>query len=268
MNKNFMNNYSASVKQALDKYGNDIINTIMIVRTPLAESVSKIIDIALMGKSNKLKKKEDYDNLFHLNILINGKYTLEKNEIINFVKEDTRTSASETMVVSPIPNDLSINMLLSNTKKQQGAKYYRYSASSNNCQDFQKSVFQSNNMNDSRYIEFIKQDTESIFKGNSYLRQIANNATDAAAIGNLAYSKVTTDVNSAVKSVKKGAKQTARKIQKVFGGSDITSTPDIKKMKVAELKGIIKAHKKYYNRKVTVTGLNKKQLVSLVEELY
>jgi hypothetical protein len=53
-----MNNYSTVVKQALDKHGNDIIQSIMIVRTPLAEAVDTIINIGSMGKSNKLKKKK------------------------------------------------------------------------------------------------------------------------------------------------------------------------------------------------------------------
>jgi hypothetical protein len=254
MNKSFLNHYSTTVKQALDQYGNDVISSIIIVRTPLAKAIDAIINIGSLGKSNKLKSKENYDNLFHLNVLINGKYTLEKNEIINFQKGDTRTDKSETMDVNPIPSGLSINMLLSNTKKKQGAKYYRYSASSNNCQDFISAMFSSNGMADSRYIEFIKQDTESIFKNNATLRKIANNATDAAAIGNIAYSKATTKVKGAVKKVKK-----------FLGGAEVKV--NYKKMKVAELKLIIKANKKRYNRKVTVSGKRKNELIALIEEL-
>jgi hypothetical protein len=41
----------------------------------------------------------------------------------------------------------------------------------------------------------------------------------------------------------------------------------LNKLKVAELKAIIKLNKKVYNRKVNVTGLKKADLIKLVEEL-
>lgn len=267
MDKSFMNHYTTTVKQTLDKYDKEIIHSIMIVRTPLQKAVDTIINMGSLGKSNKLKLNNDYDNLFHLNVLINGKYTLEKNEVINFVKKDTRTTESETMVVNPVPNNLSIEQLLKNTKKQQGSKYFRYSASSNNCQDFIKAMFISNGLNEVRYIDFIKQDTESIFKGNATLRKIANNVTDAAAIGNIAYSKANTTINKTVNNAKNTTKKTGRKIKKVFGGGEGEEMPDLNKMTVKELKAMVKANKKSYDRKVYITGLRKYELIRLLEEL-
>lgn len=268
MNKSFMNNYSASVQNALDKYENDIIHSLTIVRTPLAKAVDTIINIGSFGKSANVKSKHDYDNLFHLNVLINDRYTLEKNEIINFTKQDTRTKTSESLIVNQIPSGLSIKMLLSNTKQLQGPKYYRYSASSNNCQDFIKAMFVSNGITDDRYIEFIKQDTEAIFKNNANLRKLANNVTDAAAIGNLAVSQLEDTVNDTIHTVNKSGKKLGRKIKKVFGGGELPDSPDFKKMKVADLKRIIKVNKGEYGRKINITGLRKKELVELVKELY
>ena len=57
-----------------------------------------------------------------------------------------------------------------------GGKYFTYSASSNNCQDFIKSIFESNNI--SQGLDFIKQDTETIFADHHNLRKFTNTITD------------------------------------------------------------------------------------------
>jgi hypothetical protein len=61
-----------------------------------------------------------------------------------------------------------------------GAKFLTYSASSNNCQYFIRAVFSATGMLRPQYEQFIKQDTESIFRGNPALRKFANTVTDIA----------------------------------------------------------------------------------------
>jgi hypothetical protein len=173
---------------------------------------------------------------------------LEKNESINFEKGSSVKQNSEVLHVDIVPPNLSIGQLLNNAKKLQGDKYFLYSASSNNCQKFIKDVFESNGINDAKYIEFVKQDTAEIFK-NPNLRKFANTVTTGAAV----VAKMGDYVNK------------YKNPKKLFGGS--IPKQDLNKLKVAELKAIIKLNKKVYNRKVNVTGLKKADLIKLVEEL-
>jgi hypothetical protein len=249
---NFLNSYRPSVRDAIKKHENEIISNIQIVRTPLAKAMDAFINVASKGKVEKVKKKGDFDQMFHLNVNLtttnNNTFVLEKNESINFEKGSSVKQNSEVLQVDIVPSNLSIGQLLSNAKKRQGDNYYRYSASSNNCQKFIKDVFESNGINDKKYITFIKQDTAEIFK-NPNLRKFANTVTDGAAF-----------------AVKIGDYANKYKNPKNWFGSGIVKQ-DLNKLKVAELKAIIKLNKKVYNRKVNVTGLKKADLIKLVEEL-
>jgi hypothetical protein len=249
---NFLNGYRPSVKDAIKKHENEIISNIQIVRTPLNGAMDAFINVASKGKVEKVKNKGNYDDLYHLNVNLkttnNNTFVLEKNESINFEKGSSVKQNSEVLQVDIVPPNLSIGQLLSNAKKRQGDNYYRYSASSNNCQKFIKDVFESNGINDEKYITFIKQDTAEIFK-NPKLRKFANTVTDSAAFA----SKIGDYANK------------YKNPKKLFGGS--IPKQDLNKLKVAELKAIIKLNKKVYNRKVNVTGLKKADLIKLVEEL-
>jgi hypothetical protein len=251
---NFLNSYRPSVKDAIKKNENEIISNIQIVRTPLAKAMDIFINVTSNGKVDKVKKEGNFDEMFHLNINLtttnNKSFVLEKNESINFEAGSSVQQNSEVLQVDIVPPNLSIGQLLSNTKKRQGNKYYLYSASSNNCQKFIKDVFESNGITDAKYITFIKQNTSQIFK-NPNLRKFANTVTTGAAVA----AKIGDYVNK------------YKNPKKWFGGS-IPPKQDLKKLTVAELKAIIKVNKKVYNRKVTITGLKKADLIKLVEELY
>jgi hypothetical protein len=215
-----------NLKDLIKKHENEIISNIQIVRTPLAKAMDAFINVASKGKVEKVNNKGNYDDLYHLNI--------------NLTTTNNNTFVLEVrfyMYVDYVPANLTIGQLLSNTKKRQGDNCYRYSASSNNCQKFIKDVFESNGINDEKFITFIKQDTAEILK-NPNLRKFANTVTDGAAF-----------------AVKIGDYANKYKHLKNWFGSGIVKQ-DLNKLKVAELKAIIKLNKKVYNRKVNFDCLN------------
>ena len=84
--------YSNSSKKTLKVYGNSIIKSISVVRTPILGIIDKLINALTFGKLKSLKNKYNYDNLFHLALLFKIEYNgnlksiiVEKNEIINIL---------------------------------------------------------------------------------------------------------------------------------------------------------------------------------------
>ena len=163
------NDYSSKIKNLLSQIDNQTINSIIIGRTPLQTATRVTLNVL---------SNQNYDKLFHLFILVNNKIKIEKNEVINIVENNTIPNGTETYIIKNIPNNLTIKSLLDNTKNYMGEKYFKYSGSSNNCQDYILSILKSNNINEGH--EFVKQDTESIFKNNPNLRKFVNTITNVA----------------------------------------------------------------------------------------
>jgi hypothetical protein len=77
-----------------------------------------------------------------------------------------------------IPNGLSLNILLANTRQLMGGKFLTYSAFNNNCGHFVMAILRSSNLSNSSNIIFVEQTTAHLFT--QELRKITNTITDIA----------------------------------------------------------------------------------------
>lgn len=298
--------FSHNIKELLNKYGEEIISGITIFRTPLEKAMNVLLNIASFGQYEKAKNKNKYDDYFHLGLNITTqsgkKFVWEKTEQVQFYEGHVNKPKTEFMTITNVPENVSIRTFIDNTKRQQGNKMFNYSASSNNCQVFIKDALVSNGLGTPEYLEFVVQDTGSIFKDPEF-RKLANSITDlgnvAAGIKNevehvqeqvkdevvktanvvannvvQVANNVANTTNDVVKTVKRKAKKTGRKIKKFFGGNldevveseyiaDTFNPKDSKK----ELKDFIKRNKDKFNRKIHVANLTKPELIKLCEEI-
>ena len=160
------------------------INKIEIVRTPLSSTVKLFANIISLGQFDKLIKKYSFDKLFHLSLYINGKYTLEKNAVIEFYKHNPVKSNSEVLDILIGNNNINIGKLIENTKKKMGDfKFTNYNPDTNNCQHFLLNILSANNIGNSDDVKFIKQDTEKVFNELPTFSNILGNlAVTAGAI--------------------------------------------------------------------------------------
>ena len=181
--------YPPKVRDILEKYGNEEVSGLTIQRTPVPSVLTGALSLFSAGEFGR-RMKNAFDTLFHLFLEIRTKsgrrISVEKNEVINMDVAPKKRPETETKVVSNIPSGLSINELMNRTKEYQGGKFFKYSASSNNCQDFIVAIFKSNNIGDDEDIKFIKQDTEQLFKDLPALRKLSNTVTDLGAAVNTA----------------------------------------------------------------------------------
>ena len=151
------------------------IHRLRVVRTPIMSVFQKLID--------KMGGEVPYDKLFHLRLEIYTKsirLTVEKNEVITITNSTRKDKNDESVDVTYSFKEQSINDFMANGHKYMGAKFFPYSASNNNCQDFIVGLLRGNGINDPQAYQFVKQDTQAIFKGHPILRKIANTATDLA----------------------------------------------------------------------------------------
>ena len=167
---------SPKVENILNTLGDAHITGIKIGRTPIPAVITGFI---------KTVSNTPYDELFHLFIVLSttkGEVLLEKNQVINM---DLHPNIkAEYITIHQIPHNLTVEELIHNTQKQMGDhKFISYSAYDNNCQDFIKNVLQANGINEG--LDFVKQDTEDIFKNNNNLRKFVNTVTDIAGRANV-----------------------------------------------------------------------------------
>ena len=168
-------------RKLIQKHGHEIIQSITIGRTPVQSVISSTINLFTNGKLNK-----EFDSIFHLYLIIktesNNNYSLEKNEVVKFSKNPkSRGKGEELRPVSNVPQNISLNDLFDNTIDVMGRSFFMYDAVNNNCQNFLFEIFKANNIGNNDDKQFIKQDTEDVFKKSKYLKKFMLGVTNLGA---------------------------------------------------------------------------------------
>lgn len=153
-----------SARKLLEEVGNEEIKSLEIVRTPLSSFTKTFLNTISLGQFSKISKKY-YDEMFHLSLWINGKYNLEKNEVVYFNTKNPKQSNSQVKEVKNIPAGITIQQLIDNAKKRMGAENFsNYDAEKLNCQNFLINVLDGSDIGDKEDGDFIFQDATKIFK--------------------------------------------------------------------------------------------------------
>merc|ERR1712070_422552 len=82
------------VRKNLNKYGDEKIQKIAIVRTPIEKAINTLLSIMTKNKYNKADKNSGYDSMFHLSLYINDKYLFDKQEVVHFEQKNPITNKS------------------------------------------------------------------------------------------------------------------------------------------------------------------------------
>jgi len=174
--------FSPNMKTILSKFGEMPIVAITIGRRPLSQVTVTAIDAVSLFQFKKNLEDSPYDKLYHLFLQITVEsgivLILEKRDVITMVVSPKPNPNDEFVPVSHVPQGLTINEMLKNCHNKMGDDFYTYTAYNNNCQDFCLALLVSNFMNDPIYVDFVKQDTVSIFENTGMLSSVANGLTD------------------------------------------------------------------------------------------
>lgn len=159
-----LNNIST---ETLQKYGNEPIRSLTVIRAPLKEHWSQILNYISLGKFNELKKKYGYDKLFHLSLVahVSEPIIIEKNEVIHIAPLKTKQFDKGTEHYNiHLSHQMTLNEMIDKTRNLMGNdKFYDYDAfRGNNCQDFIRSILLANNLLSNEANKFIYQDISKI----------------------------------------------------------------------------------------------------------
>ena len=147
------NNFEPAMRSILSTMGNTPINTILIVRRPI-KTITKLVNV--FG-SNK------HDMLYHLLMVINNQWILEKRQELNMSTYQPQSIDQNYNNVIQV-NGITTNQLLNNAINQYGnERIYHYSALKYNCQQFIIDLLTASNIPiDTNLKSFIYQDVNGV----------------------------------------------------------------------------------------------------------
>lgn len=171
-----------AVRKWLEEHGDETVSSLTIVRAPVQAFLNTALEAVSGGRWKQALAKAGYDGVFHLALEINGRYLLDKQEVIK-VGEPRRQPHGTTYSVA-VPQDLTIRQMVDKTGTAMGTSFTTYSARNNNCQDFVLAFLRANDLATPEATGFVKQDAQKIFEHlPSFTSRAADALTDAAAVG-------------------------------------------------------------------------------------
>jgi hypothetical protein len=158
------------------------ITSIKVGRMPISKGINTLLNVVTLGGWEKAKREVGYSDAFHLYLVINNKYRLERNHVIEMYPY--RSNKDEELIDIPLGSksgNLTLKEFLENTAKKVGPDLQRYDAAKNNCQIAAEQFLRSNGLLTASASSFIKQDIQKVIsKLPWYAQWLAKKATDTA----------------------------------------------------------------------------------------
>jgi hypothetical protein len=188
---NIRQDYPPSVRNTLQIYGDDTIVGLALRRQPIQKAINKALNFITAGKFDKAKQETNYDNLYHLGLVVDVNHEntvkrllVEKNEVISITTAFTQGDDVEMLII-PIDKSITLNELMNNAKNVMGSDFFTYDAFNNNCQNFIYNILQSNGLLTQNATSFIVQPLDELIKKlPKYTPIVARAITDLAGLAN------------------------------------------------------------------------------------
>ena len=139
---NSYSTYPFSFREMLKAHGK--ITSIIIVRSPISNILYQTLNHLTLGQLDQRLNDYNYNQLFHLKVIIFNKYSIEKESTIKFTLNNHIESHSETREVKNIPHNLTIGKLCENCLNLMGNRMFSYNAKHNNFQVFIRNFLEAN----------------------------------------------------------------------------------------------------------------------------
>jgi hypothetical protein len=171
-------------KQFLKAHGVEKITKIAAGRVPIEKAVRLGFNLISGGEFEEAHKKLGVDNFFHLYLIINDKYIVEKNETVNF--KPYKPNPKEERMEIPVKREIDIATFIQTAAKgNEKAFWSEYNPLANNCQAWVNRVLTRNGLMTSSIKSFVSQDMESLLKHlPAYVPKTTEHITDVASILN------------------------------------------------------------------------------------
>jgi hypothetical protein len=179
-----LGNLTSSSAEMYKSKKNDKITSLQLFRRPVEDALTGVMDLFTGNAVSKYFKSTSHDKLFHLGLVINGKFLYHKQANITIEKKGNILNSKkiELKPVSGFSSDLTFKEMYRRTRDKVGEKkFYDYDSFKNNCQDFILDTLDTIGATFDR--EWVKQDVEKIVeKSPSWFPDLAKALTDTASV--------------------------------------------------------------------------------------
>jgi hypothetical protein len=153
---------TTKVKNFLKAHGDEQIESVELGRVPIQAAISTAMNLLSKGEYNKTMEKKGYDAFFHLFIVVNDKYRLEKNQNVNVITNYSRADDEDRISLGTSKN--TINEFFDNAIKKMGKDDFwrNYEGLRNNCQWWVENTIAANGLSRSKANDFAYQDTQEL----------------------------------------------------------------------------------------------------------
>jgi len=180
--------FNPNDRKRIKKHNDKEIFRIQLFRYPVTDGIQKLINILTLGQLQKGMKKLKYDDLYHLGIIINDVYVLEKQAVPkyyknnHFIKENKSRPLELLEVKIPENFNMTIPEFIKNGEIQAGSRWKNYHHIKANCQWFIRDILDGNKLNNSVYMSFVFQDIPTLLKKHKNINQFGKFLTDLGAV--------------------------------------------------------------------------------------
>ena len=168
------------IKALIEQYGNNTIKEMNICRSPVQKAVTGVINFLTSNKLKENVKKLNYDDVFHLYMLVkldnDVMIRLEKNEVVSFSKVSKVLDAD---CININVSDLTLGDMLTKAVEKD-KNFWVYDAITNNCQNFVNNILSANGLNSATAKKFILQEADELIGKDPRLSKAAKVITDLA----------------------------------------------------------------------------------------
>ncbi len=186
---------SPQFRRTLAEFSEYEIESIYIGRHPVKRAIQYLANLITLGQLEKNKKLLNYDDIYHLYMLIrvrkNGNEViikLHKEEVVELVQLDRamyealQAPEHQGFAVN-IPTNIPFGQFMQKAIQLQGESFWSYDAIKNNCQNFIMSTLRANGIGLSKQqITFIRQDAFTLVGKSPIMSSILKRITDLGAI--------------------------------------------------------------------------------------
>jgi len=176
-------NIPPAVRRFLRDHGNEEITSLKVARVPISRALDKLLNLVSMGGFDVGKQRANVDDFFHLFLVVNDKYRIEKNQLVKAM--DYKPAEKEESSNVPLQGKkLTINELMANGASTVGnADFYKnYSAFNKNCQWWVMNVLKANGLDNPTLEGFVKQSLDELVPAvGSFTTKFSNATTDLGA---------------------------------------------------------------------------------------
>lgn len=172
-----------AIASFLKAHGDEKVTSLKVGRTPISKTLDLALDVMSGGKFGQVKKRLGYDKFFHLFVVVNDKWRIEKNELFNIISY-SKADGEEDMPVSLEGKDFTIGEFLERASKGDETNFYRqYNAFGANCQAMVMKLLTRNHLMTAEIQNFVKQNIEEYAREHDLIDK-AKAITDVGSIMN------------------------------------------------------------------------------------